>query len=173
MDEDDLDRHLQAAKEESLLLAALEERALKKQRLSDVERANQERRQRMSLQPRVPARPVTHKGTAAQHHRQLQAGPDVNNGGAVNIADLRWNAELGRSAGALLGNLNLVTDSDTEPEYGVSDQHRQCLITNASQPAMGRGVSPGARMQPVVADLQEGQGDPSKVRGPGGFSLLL
>ena len=89
MDEDDLDRHLQAAKEESLLLAALEERALKKQRLSDVERANQERRQRMSLQPRVPARPVTHKGTAAQHHRQLQAGPDVNNGGAVNIADLR------------------------------------------------------------------------------------
>ena len=48
----------------------------------------------------------------------------------------------------------------------------QCLITNASQPAMGRGVSPGARMQPVVADLQEGQGDPNKVRGPEGFSLL-
>ena len=37
---------------------------------------------------------------------------------------------------------------------------------------MGRGVSPGARMQPVIADLQEGQSDPNKVRGPEGFSLL-
>ena len=32
-------------------------------------------------------------------------------------------------------------------------------MTNASQPAVGRGVSPGARMQSVIADLQEGQGD--------------
>ena len=45
----------------------------------------------------------------------------------------------------------------------------QCLITNASQPAMVMGVSPGARMQPVVADLQEGQGDPNRVRGPEGY----
>ena len=83
MDDGDLDRRLQVAEEESVRLAALEERARKKQRLSDLERANQERRQRVSLQPRVPTRPVTHEGTAAQHHRQLRAGPDVNNGGAV------------------------------------------------------------------------------------------
>ena len=68
MDDDDLDRRLQAAEEESGHLAALEERARKKQRLSDLERANQERRQRVSLQPRVPIQPVTHEGTAAQHH---------------------------------------------------------------------------------------------------------
>ena len=37
---------------------------------------------------------------------------------------------------------------------------------------MGRRVSPGARIQPVLADLQEGQGGPIKVRGPEGFSLL-
>ena len=88
---------------------------------------------------------------------------------------------------------------------------RQCLINNASQPAMGigmmtssngnifrvtghlcgeftgpwwfetppwslwrqrNGVSPGVRMQPVVADLQEGHGDPNQARGPEGFSLL-
>ena len=116
MDDDDLDRRLQAAEEESVRLAALEERARKKQRLSDLERANQERRQRVSLQPRVPTRPVTHEGTAARHHRQLRAGPDVNNGGAVNIADLRRNAEVDRRAGALLRDLNLVSDSDTEPE---------------------------------------------------------
>ena len=125
MDDDDLDRRLQAAEEESVRLAALEERARKKQRLSDLERANQERRQRASLQPRVPTRPVTHEGTAAQHHRQLRAGPDVNNGGAVNIADLRRNAEVDRRAGALLRDLNLVSDSDTEPEYAVSDQRRR------------------------------------------------
>ena len=125
MDDGDLDRRLQAAEEESVRLAALEERARKKQRLPDLERANQERRQRVSLQPRVPTQPVTHEGTAAQHHRQLRAGPDVNNGGAVNIADLRRNAEVDRRAGALLRDLNLVSDSDTEPEYTVSDQRRR------------------------------------------------
>ena len=37
---------------------------------------------------------------------------------------------------------------------------------------MGRGVSPGARMQPDVADLQEGQDDTNKDRSLEGVSLL-
>ena len=114
MDDDDLSRRLQAAKEESVRLAALEERA-RKRRLADLEQANKERHQGVSLQPCVPTRPVTHEGTAAQHHRQLRARPDVNNGRAVNIADLRRNAEVDRCTGALLHDLNLVSDSDTEP----------------------------------------------------------
>ena len=122
MDEDDLDRHLQAAEGDSIRLASSEERAHKKQCLSDLELAIQECPQSMSLQPHVPARTVTHEGTAVQHHWQHRVRPDVNNGGTVNIADLRRNAEVDRSAGAFLCDLNFISDSDTEPEYAMSDQ---------------------------------------------------
>ena len=37
---------------------------------------------------------------------------------------------------------------------------------------MGKGVNTGTRMQPVVADLQEGHGDPNKVRGSNRISFL-
>ena len=147
MDEDDLDRRLQASKEKNVRLAALEERDCKK-RLSDLEWANQERRQHVSQQPRVPARPVTHEGTAAHHHQKLRAGPDVNNG-TVNIADLRRNGEVDCQAGALLHDLNLISDSDTEPKYAVSDQHWRST-------RQGRRVKPGmdAKATDVVVSPQ-------------------
>ena len=54
----------------------------------------------------------------------------------------------------------------------LTRKHLWPMTHNHSQPAMGRGVSLGAQMQPVVTDLQEGPGDPNKGDGPGGFSLL-
>ena len=48
----------------------------------------------------------------------------------------------------------------------------QCLITNASQPAMGRGVSPGARMATTTIWPSGHQTDLIRVRGPGRVCVL-
>ena len=53
----------------------------------------------------------------------------------------------------------------------LTRKHLWPMPHNHSQPAMGRGISLGARMQPVATDLQEGPGDPNKVSVPEGFSL--
>ena len=59
-----------------------------------------------------------------------------------------------------------VTSLALGQSYDCPIASEQCLITNASQPAMGRGVSPGARMATTTIWPSRHQSDLMRVRGP-------